>query len=157
MSAPTRRAFLQNAVAAAAVGAIGARLIEVADAMPVASDLGQVAKQSDLVVEAQWWGPQPGPGWGWGSAPGWGRPSPVGRRWVCWWHRGRRHCGWRTDVVRAPPAPGWGSPGWGGTPGWGASPGWGWGPAPGWGRPTPVRRRRWVCWWHRGRRLCGWR
>jgi hypothetical protein len=29
------------------------------------------------------------------------RPLPVrhrrrrGRRWVCWWHRGRRHCGWR--------------------------------------------------------------
>jgi len=22
-----------------------------------------------------------------------------------------------------------------------------------WGR----RRRRWVCWWHRGRRTCGWR
>jgi hypothetical protein len=19
------------------------------------------------------------------------------------------------------------------------------------------RRRRWVCWWHRGRRRCGWR
>jgi hypothetical protein len=19
------------------------------------------------------------------------------------------------------------------------------------------RRRRWVCWWHRGRRVCGWR
>jgi len=23
-----------------------------------------------------------------------------------------------------------------------------------WGRP---RRRRWVCWWSRGRRVCGWR
>jgi hypothetical protein len=23
----------------------------------------------------------------------------------------------------------------------------------GWGR----RRRRWVCWWRRGRRICGWR
>jgi hypothetical protein len=29
------------------------------------------------------------------------RPLPVrhrrrrGRRWDCWWHRGRRHCGWR--------------------------------------------------------------
>ena len=22
--------------------------------------------------------------------------------------------------------------------------------------PRP-RRRRWVCWWHRGRRVCGWR
>ncbi|MGY4503721.1 hypothetical protein ACVWYH_007678 [Bradyrhizobium sp. GM24.11] len=27
------------------------------------------------------------------------RPRPPvhrrRRRWVCWWHRGRRHCGWR--------------------------------------------------------------
>jgi hypothetical protein len=21
----------------------------------------------------------------------------------------------------------------------------------------PSRRRRWVCWWHGGRRVCGWR
>jgi hypothetical protein len=33
---------------------------------------------------------------------------------------------------------------------WG--PGWG----PGWGRPPPPRRR-WVCRWRRGRRICGWR
>jgi hypothetical protein len=24
-------------------------------------------------------------------------------------------------------------------------------------RPARPRRRRWVCWWHRGRRICGWR
>jgi hypothetical protein len=23
--------------------------------------------------------------------------------------------------------------------------------------PRRRRRRRWVCWWHRGRRRCGWR
>jgi hypothetical protein len=23
------------------------------------------------------------------------RPPPRRRRWVCWWHRGRRVCGWR--------------------------------------------------------------
>jgi hypothetical protein len=23
--------------------------------------------------------------------------------------------------------------------------------------PRRRRRRRWVCWWHRGRRTCGWR
>lgn len=23
--------------------------------------------------------------------------------------------------------------------------------------PYRRRRRRWVCWWHRGRRVCGWR
>jgi hypothetical protein len=90
MSAPTRRGFLglaQSAVAAAAVGAIGIRFIEAAEAMPVASDLGQAGTSSDLVTQAQWWGPAPGPGWS--------RPRPRRRRWVCWWHRGRRHCGWR--------------------------------------------------------------
>ncbi|MGY8676406.1 twin-arginine translocation signal domain-containing protein [Bradyrhizobium sp. UFLA05-153] len=105
MNAPTRRAFLgfaQNAVAAAAIGAIGVRLIEAAEAMPIAPDLGQAGMPSDLATQAQWgpgpgWGPGTGPGWGQG--PGWGRPPPPPprrrRRWVCWWHRGRRQCGWR--------------------------------------------------------------
>ena len=28
-----------------------------------------------------------------------------------------------------------------------------------WHHPNHRRRaqRRWVCWWHRGRRICGWR
>ncbi|MCP3470822.1 twin-arginine translocation signal domain-containing protein [Bradyrhizobium sp. CCGUVB1N3] len=98
MNAPTRRAFLgfaQNAVAAAAIGAIGVRLIESAEAMPIAPDLGLAGKPDDLVT-TQGWGPSPAPGWG---SPGWGRPPPPPprrrRRWVCWWHRGRRHCGWR--------------------------------------------------------------
>lgn len=111
MNAPTRRAFLglaQNAVAAAAIGAIGVRFIEAAEAMPIApdlgrypgqdpgedlgQDLGEARKPSDLLTQAQW---GPAPGWGPGPAPGWGRPRPRRRRWVCWWHRGRRHCGWR--------------------------------------------------------------
>ncbi|NJL08961.1 MAG: hypothetical protein HC900_12515 [Methylacidiphilales bacterium] len=25
----------------------------------------------------------------------WGRRVCVRQRWVCWWHRGRRVCGWR--------------------------------------------------------------
>ncbi|TFV51078.1 twin-arginine translocation signal domain-containing protein [Bradyrhizobium sp. CNPSo 3448] len=114
MDTPTRRAFLgfaQNAVAAAAIGAIGVRLIETAEAMPIAHDLGQASEPSDLLTQAQWWGPPapawgPAPGWGrppllwqaqWGPPPrpGWGRPPPRRRRWVCWWHRGRRRCGWR--------------------------------------------------------------
>jgi len=93
MDTPNRRAFLgfaQNAVAAAAIGAIGVRFIEAAEAMPMAPDLGKAAWRSDLLTQAQW---GPGPGWG----PGWGAPPPPRRRrrWVCWWHRGRRHCGWR--------------------------------------------------------------
>jgi hypothetical protein len=77
MNAPTRRAFLdlaQNAVAAAAVGAIGVRFIEAAEAMPVAPNLEQAGTPSDLVTQVQW---------------------RRRRRWVCWWHRGRRRCGWR--------------------------------------------------------------
>jgi hypothetical protein len=32
----------------------------------------------------------------WGPGPGWGPPPRRRRRrWVCWWHRGRRVCGWR--------------------------------------------------------------
>jgi hypothetical protein len=89
MNAPTRRAFLgfaQGAVAAAAVGAIGVRFISSAEAMPVAANLGRAAITTDLATQAQW-GPPHGPGWG--------RSRPRRRRWVCWWHRGRRHCGWR--------------------------------------------------------------
>lgn len=89
MNAPTRRVFLglaQGAVAAAAVGAIGVRFIATAEAMPVAANLGQAAITTDIATQAQW-GPPHGPGWG--------RSRPRRRRWVCWWHRGRRHCGWR--------------------------------------------------------------
>ena len=97
MEAASRRAFLgfaTGAIAAAALGTAGARLISVAEAMPVDPDLGRAGTSSAPVTPAQW-GPGPGPGWG---GPGWGRPPPPPRRrrrWVCWWHRGRRHCGWR--------------------------------------------------------------
>lgn len=77
MNAPTRRTFLglaQNAVAAAAVGAIGVRFIEAAEAMPVDPDLGQAGTPPDLVTQVQW---------------------RRRRRWVCRWRRGRRVCGWR--------------------------------------------------------------
>lgn len=94
MNAPSRRAFLvlaQNAAVAAAVVAIGPHYIETAEAMPVASDLGTAGKPSNLTTQVQWGAP-PRP-------PGWGRPRPLPRprrrRWVCWWHRGRRICGWR--------------------------------------------------------------
>lgn len=89
MDTPNRRAFLglaQNAVAAAAIGAIGVRFIAVADAMPIAPKLGHTDGPSDLLTQAQW-GPPP--------RRGWGHRRPRSRRWVCWWHRGRRRCGWR--------------------------------------------------------------
>jgi hypothetical protein len=86
MNAPSRRDVIglaRNAVAAAAVGAIAVRIIEDAEAMPVAADPRGAGKRPDLLTEAQW-----GPGWG---PP----PRRRRRRWVCWWHRGRRVCGWR--------------------------------------------------------------
>jgi hypothetical protein len=70
MNTPTRRTFLglaQNAVAAAAVGAIGVHFIEAAEAMPVAPDLQQAGTPPDLVTQVQW---------------------RRRRRRVCWWHRG---------------------------------------------------------------------
>ena len=82
MNAPNRRIFLglaRNAVAAAAVGAIGVCFIEAAEAMPVTPNLGQAGTPSDLVTQVQWGPP----------------PRRRRRRWVCWWHRGRRRCGWR--------------------------------------------------------------
>ncbi|MBR1132086.1 hypothetical protein [Bradyrhizobium iriomotense] len=102
MNAPNRRAVLglaTNAIAAAAIGTVGVRLIGVAEAMPVDPDPGRAGGPATPVTPAQW---GPGPGWGgpgWGAPPprpGWRPPPPRRRRrWVCWWHRGRRHCGWR--------------------------------------------------------------
>jgi hypothetical protein len=93
MNTHTRRAFLgfaRGAVATAAIGALGARFIEVAEAMPIAPDSGklgtEIGKSSPLVTQAQW-----------GPPPRGRRRPPVRRRrrWVCWWRRGRRVCGWR--------------------------------------------------------------
>lgn len=87
MNARSRRDFLglaQGAVAVAAVGAMGIRFIGAAEALPVAPDLGQVEQRSDLVTEVQWKRPP----------TRWERRRGR-RRWECWWHRGRRRCGWR--------------------------------------------------------------
>ncbi len=91
MTDSTRRAFLglaQKAVAVAAVGIVTARFIETAEAMPVAPDVGQTDVLSDLNTQVRWGPPHH-------HRPG-RRPHPRRRRrWVCWWHRGRRICGWR--------------------------------------------------------------
>jgi hypothetical protein len=86
---PDRRSFLRlagNVIAIAAVGAAGVRFIDIAEAMPVAPVMEATERQPALVTPVQW-GPPHGPGWR--------RRSRRGRRWVCRWHRGRRHCGWR--------------------------------------------------------------
>ena len=90
MAAMSRRAILTHilpsaAVAIAGVGTIGwAVAPEVADAMPLAIAKGNHLKVDDLVEKAQVVVVHPGR-----------RRGRRGRRWVCWWHRGRRHCGWR--------------------------------------------------------------
>lgn len=92
MSLHSRRALLglaKGAVALAAVGAVGMRAIETAEAMPIAPAPELDRIPSSPVVEAQW-GPPHSPGWHHHH-----RSRRRGRRWVCWWHRGRRHCGWR--------------------------------------------------------------
>jgi hypothetical protein len=90
MAAMSRRAILTNVlpgavVAIAGVGTIGwAVAPEVADAMPLAVAKGNHFKVDDLVEKAQVVVVHPGR-----------RRGRRGRRWVCWWHRGRRRCGWR--------------------------------------------------------------
>jgi hypothetical protein len=92
MKTHTRRAvlgFAGGTVAIAAMGGLDALFIDVAEAMPIASDPGKLGtetgKSPPPVTEAQW-GPPPR-----------ARRRPVRRRrrWVCRWHRGRRVCGWR--------------------------------------------------------------
>jgi hypothetical protein len=92
MTALSRRNFLkltQGALAVTAVGAMTVRHIAVADAWPVAPDVAKAAASPERLTQAQWGGPPP--------RPDRGRPPRRRRRqrWVCWWHRGRRHCGWR--------------------------------------------------------------
>ncbi len=86
MDAMSRRAMLMNvlpgaAIAIAGVGTIGwAVAPDVADAMPLGVAKGAHAEVDDLVVKAQVVVVH---------------PRRRRRRWVCWWHRGRRRCGWR--------------------------------------------------------------
>jgi hypothetical protein len=77
MTAIDRRSLL----GAAAVATIGLALMpNAAESAPltIGRSLGRNAE--DLIEKTQ----VPPPGRRWGR-----------RRWVCWWHRGRRVCGWR--------------------------------------------------------------
>jgi hypothetical protein len=91
MVAMSRRAMLTNilpgaVIAVAGVGAIGwAVAPEAADAVPLAIAKGNnFFKVDDLAVKAQVVIVNPSR-----------RRGRRRQRWVCWWHRGRRHCGWR--------------------------------------------------------------
>ena len=84
MTEHTRRAFIgrlaQGAAAAAAAGTLIGPLFEVAEAMPIAPYRNGAIKPPDPITQAQV------------VVVG---PRRRRRRWVCWWHRGRRVCGWR--------------------------------------------------------------
>ena len=92
MDAIDRRDVLRTLLCGAVAAGLGASLLSgPAEAMPLAmqKDLGK--KADDFTHEAQAVATRPS-------------PRPIRhprrhhrrrRRWVCWWHRGRRRCGWR--------------------------------------------------------------
>jgi hypothetical protein len=80
-----RRAMMRGILCGAAVVGVGLALPPgVAEAMPI--DAGLANTPDGLIDDVQWLGNN----W---HGNNWNRRR--GRRWVCWWHRGRRVCGWR--------------------------------------------------------------
>ena len=87
-----RRAMVRGILCGAAVVGVGFTLPpNVAEAMPI--DAGLANAPGGLIEDAQWstqhW--RHGNTW---HGNNWNNRR-RGRRWVCWWHRGRRVCGWR--------------------------------------------------------------
>ena len=85
-----RRAMMRGILCGAAVVGVGLALPPgVAEAMPI--DAGFANTPDGLIEDVQWHGNNwHGNNW---HGNNWNRRR--GRRWVCWWHRGRRVCGWR--------------------------------------------------------------
>ena len=86
-----RRSALQSILGGVVAAGLGAGLLpQTAEALPLApqKDLGR--NPDDL---------RPGVHTVASRPPRRPLPPPHryhrGRRWRCWWHRGRRHCGWR--------------------------------------------------------------
>lgn len=75
--------ILPGAIAAAGVASVGLSFVpRPAEAIPVASDKTNLLKIPEPAEKAQVVVVGP-------------RRRRRGRRWVCWWRRGRRVCGWR--------------------------------------------------------------
>ena len=99
MDAIDRRDVLRTLIGGAVtVGLASSSLLpDMAEATPLAMQKDPGRNAGDFVQEAQA-DRRPGrpP-----HRPPPHRPRPPHhrhrrrRRWVCWWHRGRRHCGWR--------------------------------------------------------------
>jgi hypothetical protein len=89
MNTIDRRGMMRAILGGAAVATLGATVATVGvvatsstiEAAPIALDKTLSDKVNDLVLEAQ--------------AVVVGPRRRRRRRWVCWWRRGRRVCGWR--------------------------------------------------------------
>jgi hypothetical protein len=86
-----RRGLLILLSGAAVTATIGSGLaISVTEAAAAPLPAGRPTEADDALQQAQFGPPprrrHPRRGWGFG---------PRRRRWDCWWHRGRRVCGWR--------------------------------------------------------------
>jgi hypothetical protein len=90
MAAIDRRTLLREVLPGAVVVAVGVTtagfvfMPKVADAVPLAMDKANALKVDPFAEKAQFV-----------VGPRRRRWRRGGRRWVCWWRRGRRVCGWR--------------------------------------------------------------
>jgi hypothetical protein len=79
-----RRAVLTGMICGAAVATVGlAAIPRAAQSMPLGAVKADAVKPDDLVEEARV------------TIHVHPRRRHRGRHWRCWWHRGRRVCGWR--------------------------------------------------------------
>lgn len=79
-----RRAILTGMISGAAVATVGwAAIPREAQSMPLGAIKARAVKPEDLVEEARV------------TIHVHPRRRHRGRHWRCWWHRGRRVCGWR--------------------------------------------------------------
>lgn len=77
-----RRCAIRTILTGAAIGTLAFALLpNAAEAVPLALEKDLAEKAGSLVEEAQVVVVNP--------------RRRRGRRWVCWWNRGRRVCGWR--------------------------------------------------------------
>ena len=77
-----RRSVLTGILCGAAVATVGLAIMpKTAKSLPLADMKAGDAKPQDLVEEAR--------------VAVHVHPRRRHRRWRCWWHRGRRVCGWR--------------------------------------------------------------
>jgi len=83
MSAISRRQFLRNISCGAAAAATAGLAVmpTTIEAMPLTIDKSLMDGTADFIEKAQVVVVHP--------------RRRRRRRWVCWWHRGRRVCGWR--------------------------------------------------------------